>query len=257
VTPATGYRMNSKALVVTGGGRGIGAQIAQRAARSGMPVALLYHSRPDSAASVAREIEAAGGRALAIRADVGSEADVAMAFDAAESTLGPLGGLVNNAVLAGPPRTLAGLPGSELEDVFRTNVFGAFFCCREAARRLSTNNGGGGGGIVTLSSAVAISTGAPGNWVHFAASKASLETMSRGLAKELAGQGIRVNIVRPGVIATETRFSQPKEHLDRTLGQVPLARMGTTDEVAAAVLWLLSEDASYVTGAVLDVAGGL
>jgi NAD(P)-dependent dehydrogenase (short-subunit alcohol dehydrogenase family) len=255
-TPA-GPQMKPKSLVVTGGGRGIGAQIALRAARAGTPVALLYHSRPEDAASVVGEIEAAGGRAVAIRADVGNEADVAAAFSAADSAVGPLGALVNNAVLAGPPRTIADLSGGELEDVFRTNVFGAFFCCREAASRLSTDNGGSGGGIVTLSSAHAVNTGAPGNWVHFAASKASLETMSRGLARELAGQGIRVNVVRPGVIATKSRLGQPKEHLDRTLGQVPLARMGTTDEVAAAVLWLLSEDASYVTGAVLDVAGGL
>jgi NAD(P)-dependent dehydrogenase (short-subunit alcohol dehydrogenase family) len=257
VTTATKYRMNSAALVVTGGGRGIGAQIALRAGRSGMPVALIYHSRPDNAAQIAGEIEAAGGQAIAIRADVGCQADVERAFAAADSTLGPLGGLVNNAVWAGPPRTLAELPASELEDVFRTNVFGAFFCSREAARRLSTKNGGGGGSIVTLSSAHAVNTGAPGNWVHFAASKASLETMSRGLARELAGQGIRVNVVRPGVIATESRLGQPEEHLDRTLRQVPLARMGTADEVAGAVLWLLSEDASYVTGATLDVAGGL
>jgi len=257
MSAAAGYKMNSGALIVTGGGRGIGAQIALGAARGGTPVALLYHSRPQDAASVVREIEAAGGRAIAIRADVGREADVAGAFTAAESALGPLGGLVNNAVLAGPPRTLAELPGGELEDVFRTNVFGAFFCCREAARRLSTNNGGSGGGIVTLSSAHAVNTGAPGNWVHFAASKASLETMSRGLARELAGQGIRVNVVRPGVIATPSRLGQPREHLDRALAQIPLARMGTTGEVAAAVLWLLSEHASYVTGAVLDVAGGL
>lgn len=247
----------ARALVVTGGGRGIGARIAVRAAQGGTPVALLYRSRPEDAAAVVREIETDGGRAMAIRADVGCEADVARAFAAAESALGSLGGLVNNAVLAGAPRTLAELTGRELEDVFRTNVFGAFFCCREAAGRLSTKNGGGGGGIVTLSSAHAVNTGAPGNWVHFAASKASVETMSRGLAKELAGQGIRVNVVRPGVIATESRLGQPKEHLDRTLGQVPLARMGHTDEVAAAVLWLLSEDASYVTGATLDVAGGL
>ncbi|HEX6525213.1 MAG TPA: SDR family oxidoreductase [Streptosporangiaceae bacterium] len=257
MTSATGYRMNSRALVVTGGSRGIGARIALRAALAGMPVALIYHSRADDAARVVSQIEAADGRAVAIRADVGDEADVARAFSAVDSALGPLGGLVNNAVLAGPPRTLAELPRAELEDVFRTNVFGAFHCAREAARRLSTHNGGGGGGIVTMSSAHAVSTGAPGNWIHFAASKASLETMSRGLARELAGQGIRVNVVRPGVIATETRLGQPAEHLERTLAQVPLARMGTTHEVAAAVLWLLSEDACYITGATLDVAGGL
>jgi len=257
VTTVTNSAPNSGALVVTGGGRGIGAQIALRAARHGTPVALIYRSRPGNAAWVAGQIEAAGGRAVAIQADVGSESDVAHAFTAVDTTFGSLGGLVNNAVLAGPPRGLAELPARKLEAVFRTNVFGAFLCSREAARRLSTKSGGRGGGIVTLSSAHAVNTGAPGNWVHFAASKAALETMSRGLAKELAADGIRVNTVRPGVIATETRLGQPKDHLNRALGQVPLARMGTADEVAAAVLWLLSDEASYVTGATLDVAGGL
>jgi NAD(P)-dependent dehydrogenase (short-subunit alcohol dehydrogenase family) len=250
-------RMKRGALVVTGGGRGIGAQIALRAARGGTPVALVYRSRPDNAARVVAEIEAAGGKAMAIGADVGSEADVLRAFQAVDAALGPLCGLVNNAVMAGPPRRLAELPTDELEEVFRTNVIGAFLCSREAAKRLSTKNGGGGGGIVLLSSAHAVNTGGPGNWVHFAASKASLETMSRGLARELAAEGIRVNVIRPGVIATESRRGQPQEHLNRALAQVPLARMGDAAEVAAAVLWLLSDDASYVTGATLDVAGGL
>ncbi len=249
--------MNPGALVVTGGGRGIGAQIARQAARGGTPVALLYRSRPGNASRVVREIKAAGGKAMAIAADVGSEADVARAFEAVDAALGPICGLVNNAVLAGPPRRLAELPAGELEDVFRTNVFGAFLCSREAARRLSTKNGDGGGGIVLVSSVHAVNTGAPGNWVHFAASKASLETMSRGLARELAAEGIRVNVVRPGVIATESRLAQPKEHLDRVRAQIPLARMGDAADVAAAVLWLLSGDAAYVTGATLDVAGGL
>jgi NAD(P)-dependent dehydrogenase (short-subunit alcohol dehydrogenase family) len=257
VIGVSGGAPNSGALVVTGGGRGIGAQIALRAARHGTPVALIYRSRPDNAARVADQIEAAGGQAVAIQADVGSHADVARAFTAVDAAFGSLSGLVNNAVVVGPPRRLAELPTGELEAVFRTNVLGAFACSREAAKRLSTKHGGRGGGIVTLSSAHAVNTGAPGNWVHFAASKAALETMSRGLAKELAADGIRVNVVRPGVIATETRLGQPKEHLDRVLGQVPLARMGTAEEVAAAVLWLLSEDASYITGATLDVAGGL
>ncbi len=245
------------ALIVTGGGRGIGARIAVRAARAGTPVGLLYLSRPDNAARVADEINTAGGTAVAIQADVGAEDDVIRAFAAAQEALGPVGGLVNNAVLPGPPRRLADLPAHELEAVFRTNVLGAFLCCREAARRMSTSNGGAGGVIVTLSSAYAVRSGAPGNWVHFAASKAALDTMSRGLARELAGEGIRVNLVRPGVIATESRLGQPKEHLERTLHQVPLGRMGTADEVAVAVLWLLSDEASYVTGAELDVAGGL
>lgn len=257
MSPAAMHQMNRRTLIVTGGGRGVGAQVAVRAARAGTPVAVLYNSRPDNAARVVSEIESDGGRAVSISADVGSEADVMRAFAAAEDALGPLGGLVNNAAWPGPPRKLAELPATELEAVFRTNVFGAFLCCREAARRMSVKNGGGGGAIVTMSSAHAVRTGAPGNWVHYAASKASLETMSRGLATELASDGIRVNVVRPGVIDTDSRRGQPKEHLDRTLGQVPLARMGAPGEVADAVVWLLSEDASYVTGATLDVAGGL
>jgi NAD(P)-dependent dehydrogenase (short-subunit alcohol dehydrogenase family) len=245
------------AIVVTGGGRGIGAQVALGAARSGAPVALLYRSRPDNASHVVKEIKAGGGQAIAIAADVGNEADVVRAFKAIDDVFGTLGGVVNNAVMTGPPRRLAELPVDELEMVFRTNVFGAFLCAREAAKRLSTRNGGGGGGIVMISSAHAVNTGGPGNWVHFAASKGAVETMSRGLAKELAAQGIRVNVVRPGVIATETRLSQPADHLTRTLAQVPMARMGDPAEVATAVLWLLSSESSYVTGAMLDVAGGL
>jgi NAD(P)-dependent dehydrogenase (short-subunit alcohol dehydrogenase family) len=244
-------------LVVTGGGRGIGAQIALDAGQSGMSIALIYRSRPDNAARIVGQIEAHGGRAIAIEADVGSESDVLRAFEAVDNSLGPIGGLVCNAVMAGPPRRLAELGSDDLELVFRTNVYGAFFCARQAAERLSTQNGGEGGGIVLISSAHAVNTGAPGNWVHFAASKGALETMGRGLAKELAAEGIRVNVVRPGAIATESRLSQPKDHLKRTMAQVPMARMGQVTEVADAVLWLLSSDSSYVTGAMLDVAGGL
>jgi NAD(P)-dependent dehydrogenase (short-subunit alcohol dehydrogenase family) len=134
--------------------------------------------------------------------------------------------LSTNAVVAGPPRRFVDLPLDEVELVFRTNVIGGFLCVREAVKRFSTESGGIGGGIVLMSSAHAVNTGAPGNWVHFASSKAALETMARGLAKELAPQGIRVNVVRPGVIATESRLGQPTDHLDRTVGQIPMARMG-------------------------------
>jgi NAD(P)-dependent dehydrogenase (short-subunit alcohol dehydrogenase family) len=248
--------MSPSAIMVVGGGRGIGAQIALGAARSGAPVALLYRSRPDNASHVVDEIKASGGQAMAIPADVGNEADVVRAFEVVDDVFDTLGGVVNNAVTTGPPG-LAELPVDELESVFRTNVFGAFLCAREGAKRHSTRHGGGGGGIVMISSAYAVNTGAPGNWVHFAASKGALETMSRGLAKELAAEGIRVNVVRPGVIAAESRLSQPADHLNRTMTQVPMARMGDPAEVATAVLWLLSPDSSYVTGATLDVAGGL
>jgi NAD(P)-dependent dehydrogenase (short-subunit alcohol dehydrogenase family) len=220
-------------------------------------VALLYRSRPDNAGRVVAQIERGGGRAIAIEADVGNEDDVLRAFKIVDGAFGCLSGLVNNAVMPGPPRRLTDLPADELELVFRTNVFGAFLCTREAAKRLSTNSGGGGGGIVLMSSAHAVKTGAPGNWVHFASSKGALETMARGLAKELAAESVRVNVVRPGVIATESRLGQPKDHLERTVAQIPMTRMGNPSEVAAAVLWLLSTEASYVTGATIDVAGGL
>jgi NAD(P)-dependent dehydrogenase (short-subunit alcohol dehydrogenase family) len=244
------------ALVVTGGGRGIGAQVALGAARAGTPVALINRTHSEAALRVVAEIEAAGGRAIAIAADIGDETEVTRAFRIVDDELGRLGGVVNNAVFPGAPGPLVELRAGELERVFRTNVYGAFWCAREAARRMSTRSGGHGGRIVSMSSSVAIATGAPG-WVHFAASKGALETMSRGLAKELAGDGIRVNVVRAGVIATESRLSQDEGFRNRALAQVPVGRMGAPSEAAAAVLWLLSDEASYVSGAVLDVTGGM
>jgi NAD(P)-dependent dehydrogenase (short-subunit alcohol dehydrogenase family) len=249
-------RMNPGALVITGGGRGIGAQIALGAAGAGTPVALVYRSRSDAASRVVAEIEAAGGRAIAIASDVGSETDVLRAFDIVDHAFGNLSGLVNNAVTAGEPTRLAELRMEQLELLFRTNVFGSFLCAREAAKRLSIRNGGSGGAIVTMSSSVAIKTGGPGAYVSFSACKGALETMSQGLAKELAEEGVRVNVVRCGVIDTETRRTQGEDRIQRLLAQVPMARMGTPTEVAAAVLWLLSAEASYVTGATLDVTGG-
>lgn len=249
--------MNQGALIVTGGIRGIGAEIARRAAATGQAVALIYHTRSEAAASVVREIEATGGRALAVAADVGDEAAVERAFSAADQAFGSVSGLVNAAVFAGPSARVVDTEMANVERAFRTNVFGALHCARALIRRTSTRTGGSGGAIVTLTSAVAERTGGAGSWVPFSASKVALETLSRGLAKELAPEGIRVNVVRCGVIGTETRFTQPKEYLERTLLQVPLARMGQPSEVAAAALWLLSEQASYVTGAILDVAGGL
>jgi NAD(P)-dependent dehydrogenase (short-subunit alcohol dehydrogenase family) len=244
------------ALVVTGGGRGIGAQVAFKAAQAGMPVAVIYRSRADDAARVVDAIKAAGGRAIAIAADIGKEDDVLRAFAAVDEAFGRLGGLVNNAVDAGAPTRFAELSLDAIEAVFRSNLFGAMLCAREAVKRLSTRQGGGGGAIVSLSSAIAVKTGAAG-WVHFAASKAALETVSLGLAREVAAEGVRVNVVRAGVIATETRLAQRKDFLDRAVAQIPMARIGDPAEVAAAVLWLLSADAAYVTGATLDVTGGI
>ena len=245
------------ALIVTGGGRGIGAEIARRAAANDQPVVLVYQTRAEAAAAVVRQIEAAGGRVRAFGADVGDEAAVERTFSAAVEAFGAVSGLVNAAVFAGPPARVVDTEMANVERAFRTNVLGALHCARALIRRASTRTGGRGGAIVTLTSAVAERTGGVGSWVPFSASKVALETLSRGLAKELASDGIRVNVVRCGVIGTETRFTQPKEYLERTLSQVPLGRMGEPSEVAAAALWLLSGPASYITGATLDVAGGL
>jgi NAD(P)-dependent dehydrogenase (short-subunit alcohol dehydrogenase family) len=243
------------ALVITGGSRGLGAELAVRAARSGAAIAIVHRERADRAAAVVREIEASGGRAIALAADIGDERAVVQAFEVIDRELGGVAGLVNNAVDAGPPMPFLELRAGDVERVFRTNAFGAMWCSREAARRMSTRLGGRGGAIVSLSSAVAVTTGAPGSWVHFAASKAALETLSRGLAKEFALDGIRVNIVRVGVMLTETRMTQSEDYRRRLLAQVPIGRMAEVSEVASAVLWLLSSRASYVTGAELDVAG--
>jgi len=245
------------ALVVVGGNRGIGAEVARRAARAGMPVAIVYYSRAAEAERTVADIEAEGGRAHAFQADIGVEAEAERAFAEIEQHFGRLRGLVQCAVMAGAPGRLAELAGSELERVFRSNVFGAFYCCREASRRMSRANGQHGGAIVLFSSVVAVTTGAPGNWLHFAASKGALEVFSRGLSRELAPEGVRVNLVRCGMIDTETRRTQSEEYRQKLLAQIPLGRMGEPAEVAEVVLWLLSSGASYVSGAEVDVDGAL
>jgi NAD(P)-dependent dehydrogenase (short-subunit alcohol dehydrogenase family) len=245
------------ALIVTGAARGIGARVARQAAAAGTPVAVFYRSSADSAEQVVHDIESAGGRAVAVPADLGHEEEVAAAFETVDRELGPLGGLVNNAVFAGEPTSLGDLRGARIEQIVRANLVGALLCTREAAWRMSTRAGGAGGAIVSMSSARAVHTGGAGGWLPFAASKAGLEVVSRGLAADLAEEGIRVNVVRVGVADTETRRSQGAEYVRQLVAQVPMRRIGTVDEISAAVLWLLSPHASYVTGATLDVTGGL
>lgn len=246
----------SKALLVTGAGRGIGSRIAVQAAGAGHPVVIVYRSRRDEAEETLRLVKEQGSDGLLIRADVGVEEDILRVFDAVDTRFDGLAGLVNNAASNGGRARLTDLKREQLALTFETNVYGPFICAREAARRMSTKHGGSGGVIVNVSSG-ASKIGSPGVWVHYASSKAALEVMSLGLSKELASEGIRVNVVRCGVIDTEVHAGHGEDRLQQLMSQVPLARMGTPDEVAAAVMFLLSEQASYITGAVLDVSGGL
>lgn len=245
-----------RVLVVTGGGRGIGSRIAVQAASRGTPVAFLYRSRDEAAAATLQAIRSHGVEGLAIKADVADEGSILSAFETIDQHFDGMDGLVNNAATNGGRARLSELTLPQLEEVFRTNVFASFLCAREAARRMSTAKGGKGGAIVNISSG-ATRTGSAGVWVHYASSKGAVEIMSLGLAKELAREGVRVNCVRAGVIDTEVHEGHGEDRLRNLLALVPMGRMGQPDEVAAAALWLLSDAASYVTGAVIDVAGGL
>ena len=241
--------------VVTGGSRGIGAATVRLAAGRGYAVALTYRERADEAQRVVADVEAAGGRATAICADVADEAAMQAAFATADA-LGPLTLLVNNAGIVGDVGRVEDVQVAMLERLVRINVVGAFIAAREAVRRMSTQRGGRGGSIVNVSSG-ASQLGSPNVWVHYAATKGALDTMTIGLAKEVAGEGIRVNAVRPGIIDTDIHAGRPPGQLDRMKAMVPLQRIGTVDEVARAILWLASDEASYVTGAFIDARGGL
>ena len=242
-------------LLVTGGSRGIGRAVALRAAKRGYAVCLSYASREDAARAVVAEIEAAGGRARAVRADVASEKDILALFAAADG-LGKLTALVNNAGVVDVVARVDEMSAARLARMFTTNVTGSFLCAREAVKRMSTRHGGKGGGIVNLSS-VAARIGSPGNYVDYAASKGAIDTFTIGLAREVADEGIRVNAVAPGLIATDIHASggQP-DRANQLRTSVPMQRIGEADEIAAAVMWLLSEEASYATGTVLTVSGG-
>jgi NAD(P)-dependent dehydrogenase (short-subunit alcohol dehydrogenase family) len=243
-------------LIVTGGSRGIGAATARLAASRGYAVAFSYLQDARAAAATLATIEAAGGTAIGIRGDVAAEADVLGLFDAAERTLGPVTGLVNNVGVLEAQMRLEDMTADRLERVFRTNVIGAFLCMREAVRRMSTRRGGRGGAIVNVSS-VAARLGSAGEYVDYAASKAALDAMTIGLAHEVATDGIRVNAVRPGFIYTDIHASGGEPgRVDRVKAAVPMRRGGHADEVAHAILWLLSGEASYTTGGFLEVAGG-
>ncbi|MGN6306723.1 MAG: SDR family oxidoreductase [Mesorhizobium sp.] len=247
---------SGRTLLVTGGSRGIGAEVVRMAAARGWRVAFSYVSNKVAADALVREVEAAGGEAFAVQADVGSEADIARSFEAVDSRFGRLDSLVNNAGVVDAKARVEEMSLARLERMMRINVIGSMLCAREAVKRMSTKNGGNGGAIVNLSSAAA-RLGSPGEYVDYAASKGAIDTFTIGLAREVVEEGIRVNAVRPGLIDTEIHASggQP-DRLQRIRGQIPMKREGKAVEIAAAVVWLLSEEASYCTGALLDVSGG-
>jgi len=245
-----------KVLLVTGASRGIGAATARLAAARGWAVAVNYHRQRDAAQAVVDAIRADGGRAVAVAGDVASEADVLRLFADTEAALGPLSALVNNAGVLAPQMPLADMDVARWQRMLATNVLGPLLCCREAVRRLSTRLGGQGGAIVNVSSAAA-RLGSPGEYVDYAASKGALDTLTLGLAKEVAAEGIRVNGVRPGFIYTDMHADGGEPgRVDRVKAGIPMQRGGQPEEVAAAILWLLSDEASFTTGHLLDVAGG-
>ncbi|WP_425340080.1 SDR family oxidoreductase [Onishia taeanensis] len=245
-----------KVLIITGGSRGIGAATARLAAQSGYAVCISYLRNKDAASAVVDEIYQAGGEAMALAADVSVEAEVVRLFEQVDEALGPVTALVNNAGVLEEHMRVAQMDAGRLSRVLSTNVIGSFICAREAVRRMSSSNGGAGGAIVNVSSAAA-RLGSPNEYVDYAASKGAIDTFTLGLAQEVAAEGIRVNAVRPGVIYTDIHASGGEpDRVDRVKGSVPMQRGGTAEEVANAILWLLSDEASYSTGALLDVAGG-
>lgn len=243
-------------MIVTGASRGIGAATARLAAERGYAVCVNYVRSEAAAAGLVDEITGKGGRAVSIQADVASEDQVVRLFEQVDKMLGPVTALVNNAGILETQTRVEHMDAARLQRVFAANVYGSFLCAREAVRRMSTGHGGSGGAIVNMSSA-ASRIGSPNEYVDYAAAKGAVDTFTIGLAKEVAGDGIRVNAVRPGVIYTDIHASSGEpDRVERVKSGVPMQRGGYPEEVARAVLWLLSDEASYSTGAFLDVAGG-
>ncbi len=243
-------------LIVTGASRGIGAAIALLAGERGYAVAVNYATGAAEARKTAEEIVAGGGRAVAIQGDVAREQEIIRLFETAERELGPIKALVNNAGVTGGFARVEEVSSAAIAKVLAVNVSGTILCSREAVRRMSTKRGGSGGTIVNISS-IAARTGAPGEWVHYAASKGAIDSFTIGLAKEVATEGIRVNAVSPGLVETGLHAANGEPgRLQRLMGTIPMGRPGLPTEVAEGVLWLLSPAASFTTGAILEIGGG-
>ena len=246
----------NKVMLITGASRGIGAATARLAAARGYALCLNYREQRAAADALVEEIVAGGGQAIAVQADMADEAQVLQLFASIDREFGRLDVLVNNAGMLEPQKRLEQMDLARWQRVFAVNVFGSFLCCREAVKRMSTRHGGRGGAIVNLSS-VAACLGAPGEYIDYAAAKGAIDSMTRGLAKEVAAEGIRVNAVRPGVIDTDIHASGGEpQRVARVSQSVPMGRGGRAEEVAEAILWLASEQASYASGALLDISGG-
>ena len=245
----------SGVVVITGASRGIGAATAWLAAQRGFAMAVNYATGEKEAAEIVRQIKATGGQARALQADLVREQDIVRLFAEAEQ-LGPLRGLVNNAGITGGFARVEDVSGAMLDRLLAVNVTGAILCAREAVRRMSTKHGGAGGSIVNISS-LASRTGSPGEWVHYAATKGAIDTFTIGLAREVAQEGIRVNAVAPGLVETGIHAANGEPgRLERLKHTIPLGRPGKPEEIAEAVVWLLSAGSSYVTGSILEVGGG-
>ena len=246
----------SRVMLITGASRGIGAATARLAAQQGYALCLNYHQRADAANMVLEQVRGLGVTAIAVQADVADEAQVLHMFDVIDREFGHLDVLVNNAGMLEQQMRLEQMDAARWTRVLGANVIGSFLCAREAIKRMSTRHGGQGRAIVNLSS-VAARLGAPGEYIDYAAAKGAIDSMTLGLAKEVASEGIRVNAVRPGVIHTEIHAAGGEpDRVERVKASVPMGRGGQAEEIAEAILWLASEQASYTSGALLDVAGG-